>query len=322
MRMRPLMLLTIGFIAAYASLKGEADEMIVIDSGLADYDGKKITLSGEVQVDHELGKISANYMELIPETSEKKTQFHRLRMKSHVKISLKDGGVLTCSTADVDYRLLQGRFFSGADQEFVIYAENCDKNAKESVPLLVKSKTMTIKLLRDEAVEKSPHSQISEILADDQVTVHYNNDFVAIAEHATYQRNSSESVNKASNTHLPGLISLRSSEGNGCQVTNRHGDLIQASRICIDTIQRFLLFAHAKGTISANKGTSPQDRVNFSSDTMIWDSQKDVLTLRENVVVNQPGIGTLNTDKELKLFQHVRDGVKNCVTLKAQVQRC
>lgn len=315
----------------------ELEEDVVIDSSYAEYDGKRIALNGNVTVEHDLGTINANNVELVPQTVENKLRFHNILMMGDVKIALKDGGLLTCAKADVNYHTKEGQFYGDADHEYVIYTENCKDKSGNAVPLIVKSHQMSVLIGREDVKSVKPQSQpqpshscISKITAEGNVTVNYNNDFIAASDHGNYQRKVEEG--STTNEILPGLIFLRAAtEGGICQVTNRKGDLIKSSHICIDTVKRHILFAYPQGALQYSEPTpktnatipntdsttdtttqtatsEPSKRIDFSSDILTWDDQNNVLTLSEHVIVNQQGIGTLTTDKKLQLFQHTLNG--------------
>lgn len=301
----------VNLLSLDASETLDEDAVMVVDSDVADYNGKKITLSGHVVVEHELGVISANWIEVIPQTIDKKVRFNTLTMKEDVEVALKDGGQLSCANAILDYIVLQGQFEGTAQQQYVVYTENCPDKAGASVPLTVKSKHLLVKIDQSKSTVQHSHSCISAMTANDSVTVNYNHDFIAAADLATYHRLPQENWNTSANQQMPGLVTLRAAEENAlCQVTNRNGDMIQANTICIDIVKRQLFFVYPKGVIYTLSDTGKQNRVDFTGDTMTWDDQKNVLTLCDHVVVSQQGIGQLNTEKEIRFFQYPMKGMK------------
>ena len=154
-------------LASYSTAIYAEEEIMIIDSNLADYDGKKIVLNGNVIVEHELGKISANQVTIYPGSEERKMRFALLQMIDQVSIALKDGGQLSCACAELDFRSGTGKFSGNAQQEYVIYTESLrDKaNIHSLVPLVVKSLEMTARLGRNEAAnENSPKSFITIFL--------------------------------------------------------------------------------------------------------------------------------------------------------------
>lgn len=303
MRALMLSLLVLGTLVA-------DDDMMMIDSAQADYDGRQITLSGSVIVEHDIGKITANHMVVTPEEDQKKVRLAYLKMNDDVRISLKDGAQLSCSTAELDYVGLRGRFLGGSQHEYVVYTENCKDKAGVKSALLLKSRLMSVKIGKEEGTKASPKSMITEMVAENNVTVNYNNDFIAASDYAMYQRHQ-PNASDPNPSHIPGLISLRATDQNGvCQVTNRNGDLIRANQICIDTNKRHLFFAFPKGAIYAAQQTGGVDRIDFSSDSMTWDEPRDLLTLHDHVVVNQKGVGRLSNEKEVLVYQYNKNGKK------------
>ncbi len=304
-------------VCGYSLFASAEEECIEVDSNQADYDGKQITLNGNVTVEHELGKIQANHIVLTPEEEEKKLHLAELKMNEDVKIALRDGAELTCAKAELDYHTMHGRFSGNAEKEYVIYTEMCRDKGGMSCPLIVKSRVMNVQLSREERNEnQSPKSLISEITAESNVTVDYNQDFIASADMGMYRRLSD--ANSQPQNAMPGRISLRTGgEGGLCQVTNRNGDLIRAEQICIDTTKRHLHFAFPKGAIYAARLEGGVDRIDFSCDSMTWEEPRELLTLRDHVVVNQKGIGSLANDNEVTIYQYTQKGKKQLRTIES-----
>lgn len=309
-------------IFSACQLFADENEPMVIDSGEAGYNGKTISLSGHVVIEHELGKLEADQMELTPEVINAKIQAKRLAMEKNVSIDLQDGGQLCCSKAEVDFNELQGDFHGSPEQEYVTYTEFCADKTGSIVPVVVKSRDMKVKIAREkDKASASLRSALSEITAENDVTVNYNDDFMAAADHADYQRlDSNESSHSAFlHKHMPGLISLRADkEGGVCQITNRNGDMISADHLCIDTAVRQLSFAYPKGALymSSDEGGG-RNRIDFSSDTLSWEDKQNQLTLREHVNIHQHGMGTLISDKDVKLKQDAIDGKKKLCAIES-----
>jgi hypothetical protein len=288
------------------------DEMIVINAGFADYDGKKITLKDQVVVEHEIGTIAANQVVLTPAPEADKKHFGILQMREDVKISLREGGQLCCSRADVDYQQMKGTFYGTSQQEYVVYTESC-KGKEQDVSLIVKGRRMDVHL-NSEGPADSPKSRIDCITAEGNVTLNYNHDMIAVADHAKYQRLEHD----LETSSLPGLIQLNASPQNGlCCMTNRNGDTIRASQICVDTIHRQLTFSNPRGTINLADTTPTSEGVAFSSGTLLWDQPSRTLVLKEHITINQKGLGTLETEHEVRVIQDVVDGRKQLALIES-----
>lgn len=313
-----LVLLTMETCLAAEAMEDE--ETMTIDSTEVQYDGNKVLLNGEVVLEHELGTIYANEVIMTSPAGEKKFRLGTFDMNKNVKFVLSEGGQLTCARAQLDYQTLIGRFYGDADQEFVIYVENCrDKtNPARWFPLIVKSRQMILHINRGGGSASSKQkTYISDIVAENQVTVNYNHDFIAAADYATYQRQTSQ-AESSQNRAMPGLITLRAFDVNGiCQVTNRNGDLITANQIGIDTQKQQICFSYPKGSLFTAQEGRHIERVDFSSDTLLWDDKNDVMTLREHVAINQKGVGRLTTEDEVKFYQHQIEGKNQIGTIES-----
>ncbi|MBA3816658.1 MAG: hypothetical protein H0X29_09120 [Parachlamydiaceae bacterium] len=286
------------------------EEMLIIDSELADYNGKNIILQGNVVIEHMLGTISANHMTLHTAKKKEFGPFGLLEMHDRVKLNFRDGEVLSCAKAEVDYQALTGSFFGNEVQEFVTYTES-EVEKKEGktalAPLNVKSRRMTIRLASKEMKgdKKLPKNNVSALTADEQVTVNYNNDFTVIADHAIYQRMSEDKEAEKAGA-LPGIITMKSAKVDGtCQVSNLEGDVIRADQIGIDTVKLQLTFNDPKGTLKRNDSAKGIKQIDFSAEKLVWDDLAGVLALSKQVVLNQQGMGKLETPHEVRFYQHI-----------------
>lgn len=291
---------------------GVEGEAIYIDSDLVDYDGEKVTLKGNVVIEHGLGVFSAGHMVLFSIEGKEKGPFGKLQMNDQVKLKFKDGGQLCCAKADLDYRKLAGGFTGNEHQEFVVYTENCSTKKQGNpvdIPLVVKSRKMAVSLAAGKGSDEAlPKNSISAITAEDQVTVSYNNDFVASSDKAVYQRDAVapglQTTSKIA--ALPGLITMNAAtEGGLCQISDSSGDLIEATQICIDTVRRQLVFTKPKGSLETMAETKNVGRIDFSADRLEWDETTGVLVLHDHVGVDQNGIGKLETAKEMRCYLDV-----------------
>lgn len=281
----------------------QADEEMTIETKEANYNGKALFLQGDVSVEHELGRLAAQEMVLTPPTGDKKLRLGTLDMQKKVRMQLHEGGQLSCTKARLDYQTLQGNFEGDGEEEFVVYMESCrDKSSNQRVPIVVKSRFMTVQIDRRAKEKASSRSYISAIDAEKEVTVDYNHSIIASSDYGHYCRIGVDGDQKEN--ALAGVIVLSSSGPEKlCQVTNRNGDLITSRHIAIDTIKRQIHFSNPKGTLSATQESNSPDRLDFSSDTLEWDDSKGIMILREHVALQQKSFGRLTTDNELRLIQ-------------------
>lgn len=289
------------------------EEVIFIESELGDYDGEKINLQRNVKIEHILGTISANNITL--HISKKKESFGLLQMEDHVILAFKDGGMLSCGQAEVNYNNSTGNFSGNKSDEFVIYTEKSidRRERKADIPLVVRSCYMSI-LLDSTKVKGNKHvpkNSVGMLTADEKVSVNYNEDFTIHADHAIYRRTPETADSAKTAVALPGVIEMSAPKNGLCKVTNKEGSVINASQISIDTIQRQLNFNNPNGILRENTSENSKT-INFSAKTLAWDDQAGILTLRDQVVVDQQGIGKLTTAKEVR-FYHEKVGQKKTI---------
>lgn len=274
--------------------------MVVIDSALADYDGKKITLSGNVVVQHKLGTISADQVVLTETPELEKNPYGLVHMQGNISIALKEGGKITCSQADVDYSKLKGVFSGVPEHEYVVYTENLHPDGDTGIGLVVKGRRMALQLLKCGSLD-CPKSSIEAISVEDAVTVNYNHDLIAFADTAAYQH-----AVDAENQRLPGIITLKAAKQGGlCQLTNKEGDVVRCNEMKIDTLKRLLTFSSPRGSIESALG-----RTEFTSENLLWDEHDQALTLDGNVEVVQQEMGTIKTQNQIRITQVLHEGHK------------
>lgn len=287
----------------------EKDETIKVHSGEVQYDGKEIVLVGQVSVQHGLGQISARRLSLLFD-SQQKNRFAFLKLQDDVQLELKEGGCLYCQGAEVDYAKMQGVFWGNAKCPDVIYLNTREeKKTMQSIqfPLEVKSHQMICELLRESATSSSPaKTLVKQIEAINNVRVLYNRDQLILADHALYQRLATHA--SCSDT---GLLTL---SGRGtqpvCRLTNLNGDHLNAQRIQVNTMERQLRLDQADGMLYMRQEKRPLQTLEFSSNELIWEGQKQTLWLKGQVKVTQNGTFHIQTDDEIAIMQTDMQGKK------------
>lgn len=288
------------FFLFFIPLVHGSEEFLVLNSDLADYDGKKITLSGNTIIDHELGNMAAGQIVLTPHHGQKKLRFAALDMYDRVKIVFRDGGELNCAFAHIDALEGKGKFLGNPQQEYVIYSESRSGKGGQITPIVVKSREMEVYLdgydSNKENVEDPVSRSISKITAQDNVTVNYNHDIIALADCAVYERGSDTS---------PGVVLMNANEPTGiCSVTNCAGDIIYAAQIRIDPAARILTFLAPKGKIHAPAEKKKTSHIDFSSEEMVWNELNDCLMLQGQIMINQEGIGQIVNNNKVNIYRY------------------
>jgi len=206
-----------------------ATETLLIDAGLADYDGKKVTLTGGVVVEHELGQIAASRAVMTPEPGSRRQGFSSLALEEGVRLSLSDGGTLCCSRAELDMERLTGRLSSDDKEQWVVFSDLNRLKGGKAVPLILKSGSMALKLQKRGEDEEERYF-VESMVGEGAVTVNYAHDYLVTADSWKYERRSG---GKEKGT---GLITLESPlPGRLCRLCSVSEETMQAKRVLIDT---------------------------------------------------------------------------------------
>lgn len=274
-----------GFICAmpeqviHPSQNWEEDESMKINSGEASYDGKSISLSGDVSVQHSLGQIIAHHVKF----GKDKKKYSVLEISDNVTVDLKDGGQLQCQQAKIDYIRMEGLFLGNSEKPDVVYQESS---------LEVKSPQMTLELVRETQFSSS-RTLVKQIEAIQNVRALYNQNYTLEADHALYQRLPTSDGVQA------GILTLSPQKNLFCRMTNLNGDSLLAKTIQVDTNERKIQFAKPEGKLLISK-EGPQI-FEFKAKELIWEDPKQILFLKDDVEILQNGTFGLNTPKEISL---------------------
>jgi lipopolysaccharide export system protein LptA len=287
----------------------ENEESMVVNSGEAQYDGKEIVFVGQVVVQHGLGQISAHRLSLLPSSNQdKKGKFLFLNINDDVQLELREGGRLYCQQATVDYAKMQGFFLGNEEWPDVTYlntAEGKDDSEKTRPPLEIKSLRMDLELLREPASSSaSARTLVKQIEATENVRINYNQDFLLVADRALYQR-----LPGAESSANAGLLTL-SVQGDYpfCRMTNLNGDRLQSQNIRVNTVERKLWLGLPEGILYMHQEKLPSQTLEFSSNELIWDDQKQTLQLKGLVNITQNGTVQVQTDHEIFIIQDLVNG--------------
>lgn len=289
--------------------KSTAEQMMVIKSGEAQYTGREVILTGQVEVQHSLGEISAHRLALIPSlTKEKKGRFDLLKMDDEVHIQLKQGGELFCQEAQIDYTKMEGVFKGDAIRPDVVYLNHQEKREgerQERAPLELKSLSMTMELIRGSG-QFAGKTFIRQVEADRQVRVSFNHDYLLLADHAVYQRIPDES------SPMAGLLTLTVQGGlPACTMTNLNGDRVVARMIQLNTIDRKLWLTQPEGALFMRHGNKPPEEIEISAQELMWDDQNQKMFLRGKVDMLQSHFLRLKSPYEVVITHSLVDGKRS-----------
>lgn len=275
---------------------GYADEeLLTLDSAQATYQDQTITLSGRVVLEHSLGQVQAEKMTLKVEDQERKMTPVSLEMEDQVSLKFKEGGVLTCDQAFFDYKEMFG-VFQALEGNSVEYLEVTSDSQGREIPLSVQSQKMEAKIEKNSISGKNV---IHEVKAFDQVVLNYNHQYHAKGDIASYYR----FQNPLSS--IAGTLILESKEPQAlCELTFHEHNLIRSPRIEINTETRHLKFLTPAGSLFFGESMP----LEFSAETLVWDDQKHLLSLKDKVFINQQGLGNISNEDEIQIHLHEKDG--------------
>lgn len=282
------------------------DEPLVINSGEAEYNGKEISLTGNVVIQHSLGKIAAQHLTILP-SEDKKMRFAFIKMDEDIRIDLQGGGQLNCQQAEIDYQHLKGVFQGNAQAPDVVYIEmGNSSDTPDQAVLMVKSEKLDAELQQQlNPVTSTTQTVIKQLQAIGNIRAYYNNNYLILADHAHYQRLPTEQDPLAQTLTL----STVNPKDCLCQITNKNGDLLQAERIQIKMPNRQLICFQPRGTLVFNQKEKPQ-QIEFAATTLTWDDPEQKLLLQGQIQMHQAGVGDLKANKEVTIQQHIVQGQK------------
>lgn len=272
------------------------EELMTLESAQVTYQDKKILLNGHVTIEHDLGKVQAERM-VLSTSEDKKLSPESLEIEEAVSLVFKEGGELNCDSAFLDYKALSGTF-RAKDDRFVDYLEKTFDQSGNIIPMRVKSRQMEV-LLENQKQASVNKKFIHELKALEDVTIEYNQEFQAKGDLAHYFRFPHPQK------HFSGMLVLQSQQEDSlCELSQAEGNTIYSPRIEINTETRNLKFMKPKGVLKLN-GKIPLE---FSSQSLIWDDQKHLLTFQKNVFINQTGFGNITNDREILIYLHEVEG--------------
>lgn len=299
MKLLPFFLIFTLVSSAYLS----AQEEMSIQSGEAEYNGQEISLTGQVEINHELGSIQARYIKLSASPQGNK-KFSYLQMKGDVKILFKEGGEIRCQQADLDYGNLKGVFTGDLEHPMVIYnyqKEKPEKNEESKDSFILESHEMTLALKQVENEKGMSQTGLDSIRATGAVHFYCRDSYEVGGSSALFQK---EIATKGSLVEDV-KITLYSSPEELCFLTNKQKDRIEAQQISLDVNKRLLTFYLPRGTLASDVQKSSQKQIEFSAKKLVWDDFNNILSLQNEVRLKQEGLGELETKEEVRLYQKI-----------------
>lgn len=287
-----LLLLTLGTKPFFAA--APAAEDTALSSSHADYDGNALILTGQVRLDHGLGKMEAERAVLERQEGNKEFPFAHILLEKSVKLATHAHSEIECARADLDFTQLKGQLFS-EEAHPIIFNDASIHMTSQNVDLDF------VKTAKDG--EKSFFS-IQSILAKDGVTIDYSKQLKIIADHAVYKK--SDAI---ASKEFQGVMTAYPKDTQTPCLLIHEEDRIEADTINLDIINATASLVHPRGALSSH--LTPQLRKGplfLSSDFLVWDHKKNLVTLKGNITLDDPNLGSIQAAEELSLSQVVANG--------------
>lgn len=277
----------IGALLVLCPLILSAESELVCEK--AEYHGDTVKVSGNVVLDHSIGTLKCQSAELVP--SDSGERFSQIELEGDVDLALRDGGRLMAGAALIDFLRLEGRFWGNARQPFVIYSDQLSPS-QNSTPIVIKGGKMWLTL----SAGSSP--DVTDCVFEEQVTVNLQNGTQAASDRVVYHR-----LEKQGKRTLSGVMTLLPEGTPGvCQISAPNGDLVQAKRISVHTLDETVEFDDSKGALYlTSRPGGKKERLDFSCGSLLWRHSQGALTLQDQVVLHQPGLGQLRSAKKVEV---------------------
>jgi len=240
-----------------------------VSSANASYDGNALVLKGQVALDHGVGKIEADEAVLERQEVGKDFPFSLIHLKQSVLLSLHNRAQARCDAADLDFSALKGSLFSA---ERVIYTDTSFRILGKIVDLTFEKKGQ---------VGQKTSYDIDTAVASSNVEVEYGSQFKLFADKALYQKTANQ---------------ITATSENLCRLVHEN-DAIESNHCKFDLTQSQIFLENPQGTIrSLLKGP-----LQFSSDSLVWDQPKNTICLQGRVQLQEPALGTIDTEDSIEL---------------------
>ena len=289
-----------------ASTLGAAEEPLRVNALYADYENNELLLSGEVFIEHCFGSITSDQA-IAPYEPGKKSS--KLILEDHVLITLKNGGSLKCGHAELNADTMLGLFRSNPTCKSVHYHGLTGSSEGKLLPLDLRSAWMQLQLAK-----LYGQQVVDRVDAHGNVVIRYDNEIVAYADEASYQRQ----ISRENPSSFPGTVTLLPWPGRSCKVLHAQRNRIAAQEIRIDTITRQLHFREASGEFYLVEEAVPRERVHFSADEITWWELDNHLLLTGNVRLKQREMGKVKTEGTVSILLEDGAGRRNVKELIAR----
>ncbi|MBS3904004.1 MAG: hypothetical protein KGZ39_01590 [Simkania sp.] len=270
----------------------------MLSSSSAAYDGTALVLSGQVVLDHGLGKMRAEQATLEKQDGTgKEFPFSSIHLKNGVELDLPEQSRLRCAYATLDFTILQGKLTSSQNTT-VSYIDVLKRKNGQAIPLHFSSQEADLFFNRLERPGQRSDFLIKTVHASGDVAVDYGSLFLLKAGKAIYQKSSQEGP------LVQGTIQAFPTDAFSICRIEHQTDIVDAEAIDIDLAHTAIVLKKAQGVLtSAPLPRMQQAEVRFRCDQVLWDYPKSSLHLQGHVRIDESMLGRLATDGELTVVQ-------------------
>ena len=281
----------IPLLASFLLFANSVPDSTAVSSANASYDGNSLVLKGQVLLDHGLGTMKAEEAILDKQEVGKDFPFSFIRLRKDVLLTLSQTSSLSCETADLDFTTLKGHL---TGKEKLRYTDSLKRKKGGKTVFSLTSKQADLDLSKQEKDSEKPHYEIASILAQDTVEVEYDQKYVLHADTALYRK-------------LQNQISAYSQkEETLCQLTYDENS-IEAKTMNLDLMRSEISMQAPRGTLHSLASHLSKAQTQFSSDTLFWNHLTSTLSLKGHVHLQDPSLGTVVADEEVKVIQTDRE---------------
>ena len=283
---------------AFCLLANQMPDNSSLSSTNASYDGSNLVLTGHVVLDHGLGKMTAEEASLEKQEVGKDFPFSHIQLRKEVLLALKNSSQILCDKADLDFNALKGILHSSEDG-YVVFTDVLKKSA-----LKLSGHLVELNFAKHDQEGKKSEFEVQSILAKEGVIIDYSDDFQLMADHALYRRETSSS-NKTSKKEFQGFLTAYPKDAaSQCRITHQ-GDVIDADMVDLDLVHSKISLLHPKGILAAAllPHVEQAGEMRFRSEHLYWDQIKNILTLKGQIAIDEPSLGTLCAQDEMQITQ-------------------
>ena len=270
----------------------QADKKCSLSSDYLASNDDDITLSGNVKMEYNIGKLSSQNAILSRASDVDGLNLDFLRLSDTVDITFRDYSRISCHLANINYTTLTANFFSGESASQVVYTNDILNTSGDVIPIVMKSKNINLRLIHNQDVY-----DVNNIFAQNDVEISYGSDIETRSQRAVYHNVSNGDEAKNSVSGVIFLMPLN--KGDLCTVSDNNNNKVEAKNIRLDTNKHSLSCSKMNAKIYQQSGSF----FSVQADKGVWDINNGLFSIRENVILKHPNFGKISCEESLDIFQ-------------------